>query len=109
MATKLLSIGVIDNGDPPDIFFAKISHEFVNGLHVFTSESIPGLFIAEKEPRKALEQLRPVIKRLLFLKTEKAFEVFLGKDFKEFEKIHCSETPTIKDTLVVIQLDKAAA
>lgn len=110
-----LNLGLKDDGDPPQIYFAKVNHEFVEGHHVFTSESIKGLLIAEKDAKKALSQIIPTIKKLIHLQTKQKVEVFLGTDFKEFEKNYCSENPVakptapIKDTIVVIQRQKVAA
>lgn len=104
---KTMNLGVLDNGDPPSVCFAKISHEFTNEHHVFTSTSLPGLFIADKDPKKALDQVIPLIKKLMYLKTKQHVRVFFGKDIKEFEKAYCSGSPvgspSLKDTIVFIQ------
>jgi hypothetical protein len=101
--TNPMNLAVCDDGNPPRIWFAKISHEFKNDHHVFKSDSIPGLFIAHQDPMKAFGQIIPTLKALILANTGQNVTVSLGEDFKEFQKAHSSSQPTIKDTMVAIQ------
>ena len=103
MTQSPMNVRLVDNGNPPKVWIAHVSHEFKNGHHVFKSDSISGLFIAHQDPRKALAQLIPTITSLIFANTGENVRVFLGVDFKEFEREHCAADSSIKDTMIVIQ------
>ncbi len=101
--TTPMNLAVCDDGSPPRIWFAKISHEFKNEHHVFKSEQIPGLFIADKDSMRAFAQLVPTIMGLILANTGHKVKIFLREDFWEFQKAHSSLQPSIKDTLIAIQ------
>lgn len=103
MTVHPINFALCDDGIPPKVWFAKITHEFKNGHHVFKSDSIPGLFIADKDAKKAFSQIVPAILGLVFASTGQKVQAFFGEDFKEFAKQHCEESPSIKDTMIVIQ------
>lgn len=98
--TKSMAVALCDDGNPPNVWVARITYEFTEGCHIFTSDQIPGLFIATPDPKKAFQQLRPTIETLINKNHSVNCAVLLGKEFREFEKNHSSLS--LKDTYAVI-------
>ncbi len=95
MPPKEMPIGVCNTGSPPNYWVALIKYECTDdGLHIFSSDSIPGLLVASKDAKTVMRQLQPTIEALLKanLKVEKC-SVFLGNELKEFEKKHHQHSP----------------
>ncbi len=103
MTKSAMDIGLASNGHPPVTWVARVSHEFDHGRHIFTSDDIDGLFIAEEDPRTAFDQLVPTIKILIKKNHLLDVDVVFGEEFRDFEIEHCcSDMPPMKDKFVVI-------
>jgi hypothetical protein len=89
MTNTSLGVGLISDGNPPEVWVAQVTHSIESGRHIFTSETISGLLIIEEDAKVALAQVVPTIKRLIWHNKKQNVTVKLGKDFKEFEKTHC--------------------
>lgn len=88
---------------PPESFYAPITYSSVDGYHVFTSERIQGLFIASKDPQKALRQLVPTIEALLAHNLKNGtWKATILHDLKEIEFLHKSTKPELKSTIVAL-------
>jgi|GEM_PF-3991406 len=101
-----MSVGVVCQ--PPNFWIAKISYEFIEENHVFTSDEIPGLLIISRDPKKAWRQIIPTIETLISKNHNVNCQVVLGKEFKEFGKKHSiigdteAEKMSLKETFAVI-------
>jgi len=106
MTDTLLTMGLVGDGNPPEFWVAQVTHVFENEHHVFTSETIEGLLIVERDAKKAFAQVVPTIQRLIWHSKKQNVKVKLGADFKEFEKAHCGSPvihPQNRTMFAVIQ------
>lgn len=63
-----------------------VKYRHVDGWHVFTSDSIPGLYVANKDPELAFNDVALSIKKLLWLNERVKCEVVAERSFEEFLK-----------------------
>lgn len=105
-----IDVQLTDNDIPPKVWIAKVDYINKNGLHIFTSEAIPGLLIASRDAEKAFNLIAPSVEALVALQHEVEFKANLCLDYKDFARKHIriSEDSgvTLKDTYVLL---KAAA
>jgi len=45
----------------------RVTYRFVDGVHVYTSDDVHGLYVANRDPRKAYEAVAPSLEKLIRL------------------------------------------
>ncbi len=103
-----LEVKLSDGGNPPEVWVAKISYEFREGHHMFTSDDIAGFFVASKDGKQVINQILPSIETLIKHNYGKDCKAEFGLEFKTFAKKHIissvkESTASFKDTFVVIR------
>jgi hypothetical protein len=103
-----IPITLCDDGVPPTIWVAKISYEFRDNHHIFTSDEIEGFYVVSKDGENALNQILPSIEALIKHNYDKNCCAEFGLEFKVFAKKHIISSvkepmPAFKDTFVVIR------
>ena len=63
-----------------------VNYSFKEDTHVFSSDDLPGLYIAHKDAQRAFEDVAPSIKLLLKLNSGIDCEVRPAKSYKDFER-----------------------
>ena len=101
----MLDVKLSDGKRPPKVWWARVRHESVDGLHILTSDDIEGLLLASRKPEELLRQIVPTIEALIKHNHGLECSVVLGEEFSRFEKP--ASRASLKDTIVVIQ-QKAA-
>lgn len=66
----------------------KVDYKNVQGWHVFTSEELPGLYVASKDPEKAYDDVAGAIAMLVELDTGITCKVAPEVPFSEFVQTH---------------------
>jgi hypothetical protein len=62
----------------------RVKHKYKNGYHIFTSDDVRGLYVASKDPKKAFDDLCPVLQELILLKLKVPCEIEPTMTFDEF-------------------------
>lgn len=70
-----------------------VQYRYVEGLHVFTSTDVEGLYIADRDPHAAFERVAPAIRFLV----------------KENEKVECGVEPAANFREFLMQLRAGAS
>jgi hypothetical protein len=66
----------------------KVDYKNVQGWHVFTSEALPGLYVASEDPERAYDDVAGAIALLVELDTGIACQVTPELPFAEFVESH---------------------
>ena len=45
----------------------RVTYRFIDGLHVYTSDDVYGLYVANRDPRRAYDAVAPSLQRLISL------------------------------------------
>ena len=77
MAT--INAEITHNGNPPFMRIAKIKHELIDGAHVFTCDDVQGFITMSNNKSVAIEQIIPVMERLIQSNMGFECQVSLGK------------------------------
>lgn len=76
-----------------------VSHKYVEDWHVFSSDDLPGLYVASKDARIAFEDVATSIEKLVLLNESLHIKAAPEMSFKQFlEKI---EGAVVDDILVL--------
>lgn len=62
----------------------RVDYKHVDGWHVFSSEKLPGLYVASKDAQEAYEDVGPALEKLLFLNAGIHCQVTHELGFNEF-------------------------
>lgn len=64
----------------------RVDYKHVDGWHVFSSEKLPGLYVASKDAREAYEDIAPALEKLLLLNAGLQCRVTAELPFADFVK-----------------------
>lgn len=45
----------------------RVTYRFIDGVHVYTSDDVYGLYVADRDPQRAYEKVAPSLARLIKL------------------------------------------
>lgn len=91
--------------NPPETYSVQVDYKNKDGYHIFTSDAVPGLFIASQDGGKALCQLCPAIERLVKhnLGIKCTAEISCILKLLPGGKIDMPDTPQMENKVVILR------
>jgi hypothetical protein len=81
----------------------RVDYKSREGWHVFTSASLPGLYVASQDPKKAYEDIGGAIAKLVELDTGIACRVTPELSFAEFVQAHQRKASAGRSSVAPVQ------
>jgi hypothetical protein len=88
----------------------RVTYRFIDGLHVYTSEDVYGLYVANRDPQRAYEAVAPSLQKLISLNEHVECLVEPALTYAELvRQMHHPDQPLVIETTSRSFIARAAA